>query len=74
MHVLLIDLKTEIIIHNIPVHPDSSIKEIEKFIDQKRKEYPQMVRILLLEGEARVMSETDCLQKPREPLKAAGNR
>lgn len=66
--VLLVAPLQEIVIHDIPIHDNSDVKQVQKFIKNKEVEYGEITRILFSLGTVRVMKDLEEIQIPLRSL------
>lgn len=63
-HILIIDPRREMIVHNIPVYENSDARHINSFFECKKAEYGDLERILLAGGTVRIMEPGDPVPVP----------
>ena len=62
--IYLIDPRTEILVHGIPVEHDSNPDKIKEFIRGKEQEYGDLERVIVSMGTIRIMERTDPIPIP----------
>ena len=71
--ILIIEPKTEIIVHHIPVYDNSDVRKIQSFMEQKKREYEgrglSLEMVLINMGMVRVMEPGDNIPVPLRPGK-----
>jgi hypothetical protein len=64
-HILLVDPKDELIVHNIPIHSKDSVRKVEKFWkEQEIARGHELERVLILGGRMEIMGREDKIPVP----------
>jgi len=64
VHIILIAVKQELIIHNLPIFDKSDAKKINDFIKNKTQEYGEIERVILSMGTVRIMDPKEEIPIP----------
>jgi len=64
---ILIDPRSELLIHSISIDYDTNLKKIQAFIIDKEKEYGELERVLVSLGTVRIMDRNDTIPIPIKP-------